>query len=141
MTDLQAALGLSQLQRLDAFVARRRQLVARYGERLAHLPLELPQVQAGAEPAWHLYPVRLRLERLQHGHRAIFEALRGAGIGVNLHYIPVHLQPYYRQLGFAPGDFPEAERYYAQALSLPLFPDLTDEQQDQVASTLASVLQ
>lgn len=141
MTDLQAALGLSQLQRLDAFVARRRQLVARYGERLAHLPLELPQVQAGAEPAWHLYPVRLRLERLQHGHRAIFEALRGAGIGVNLHYIPVHLQPYYRQLGFAPGDFPEAERYYAEALSLPLFPDLTDEQQDQVASTLASVLQ
>ncbi len=141
MTDLQAALGLSQLQRLDAFVARRRQLVASYGERLADLPLELPQVQAGAEPAWHLYPVRLRLERLQHGHRAIFEALRGAGIGVNLHYIPVHLQPYYRQLGFAPGDFPEAERYYAEALSLPLFPDLTDEQQDQVASTLASVLQ
>lgn len=141
MTDLQAALGLSQLQRLDAFVARRRQLVARYGERLADLPLELPQVQSGAEPAWHLYPVRLRLERLQHGHRAIFEALRGAGIGVNLHYIPVHLQPYYRQLGFAPGDFPEAERYYAEALSLPLFPDLTDEQQDQVASTLASVLQ
>ncbi|WP_236209048.1 UDP-4-amino-4,6-dideoxy-N-acetyl-beta-L-altrosamine transaminase [Pseudomonas tohonis] len=141
MTDLQAALGLSQLQRLDAFVARRRQLVARYGERLADLPLELPQVQAGAEPAWHLYPVRLRLERLQHGHRAIFEALRGAGIGVNLHYIPVHLQPYYQQLGFAPGDFPEAERYYAEALSLPLFPDLTDEQQDQVASTLASVLQ
>lgn len=141
MTDLQAALGLSQLQRLDAFVARRRQLVGRYGERLADLPLELPQVQAGAEPAWHLYPVRLRLERLQHGHRAIFEALRGAGIGVNLHYIPVHLQPYYRQLGFAPGDFPEAERYYAEALSLPLFPDLTDEQQDQVASTLASVLQ
>lgn len=141
MTDLQAALGLSQLQRLDAFVARRRQLVARYGERLADLPLELPQVQAGAEPAWHLYPVRLRLERLQHGHRAIFEALHGAGIGVNLHYIPVHLQPYYRQLGFAPGDFPEAERYYAEALSLPLFPDLTDEQQDQVASTLASLLQ
>ncbi|BBP84283.1 UDP-4-amino-4,6-dideoxy-N-acetyl-beta-L-altrosami ne transaminase [Pseudomonas sp. Pc102] len=141
MTDLQAALGLSQLQRLDAFVARRRQLVARYGERLADLPLELPQVQAGADPAWHLYPVRLRLERLQHGHRAIFEALRGAGIGVNLHYIPVHLQPYYQQLGFAPGDFPEAERYYAEALSLPLFPDLTDEQQDQVASTLASVLQ
>ncbi|BCD87795.1 UDP-4-amino-4,6-dideoxy-N-acetyl-beta-L-altrosami ne transaminase [Pseudomonas solani] len=141
MTDLQAALGLSQLQRLDAFVARRRQLVARYGERLAGLPLGLPQLQAGAEPAWHLYPVRLRLERLQRSHREIFEALRGAGIGVNLHYIPVHLQPYYQQLGFAPGNFPEAERYYAEALSLPLFPDLTDDQQDQVASTLASVLQ
>lgn len=141
MTDLQAALGLSQLQRLDAFVARRRQLVARYGERLADLPLGLPQLQARAEPAWHLYPVRLRLERLQRSHREIFEALRGAGIGVNLHYIPVHLQPYYQQLGFAPGDFPEAERYYAEALSLPLFPDLTDDQQDQVASTLASVLQ
>lgn len=141
MTDLQAALGLSQLQRLDAFVARRRQLVARYVERLAGLPLGLPQLQAGAEPAWHLYPVRLRLERLQRSHREIFEALRGAGIGVNLHYIPVHLQPYYQQLGFAPGDFPEAERYYAEALSLPLFPDLTDDQQDQVASTLASVLQ
>lgn len=141
MTDLQAALGLSQLQRLDAFVARRRQLVARYGELLAGLPLGLPQLQAGAEPAWHLYPVRLRLERLQRSHREVFEALRGAGIGVNLHYIPVHLQPYYQQLGFAPGDFPEAERYYAEALSLPLFPDLTDDQQDQVASTLASVLQ
>lgn len=139
MCDIQAALGLSQLNRLDAFLARRRELAARYQRLLADLPLQLPAAQALAESAWHLYVVRLDA-RLENRHRAIFEALRAAGIGVNLHYIPIHLQPYYRELGFGDGDFPEAERYYRQAISLPLFPDLSDALQDQVIATLREVL-
>lgn len=140
MTDLQAALGLSQLQRLDEFVGRRRALAARYDRLLATLPLRLPARQPGAESAWHLYPVRLRLDQLSRGHQQVFAALRDAGVGVNLHYIPVHLQPYYRQMGFAAGDFPEAESYYSEALSLPLFHGMTDDQQDQVVQALTSVL-
>ena len=103
---------------------------------IADLPLTLPAAQAEAESAWHLYVVRLQLGRIKLSHRQVFEGLRAAGIGVNLHYIPVHLQPYYRDLGFAEGDFPEAERYYAEAISLPLFPLLTDEQQDFVVEQL-----
>lgn len=140
ITDMQAALGLSQLNKLDGFLARRRQLVARYQVLLADLPLTLPTPQPEAESAWHLYVVRLQTERLQHSHRQIFEGLRAAGIGVNVHYIPVHLQPYYRDLGFAAGDFPQAEAYYAQAISLPLFPAMTDEQQDFVADQLRRLL-
>jgi len=136
MTDLQAALGLSQLSKLDGFIARRRELAARYDRLLTGLPLTLPAAQAEAESAWHLYVVRLQLGRIKLSHRQVFEGLRAAGIGVNLHYIPVHLQPYYRDLGFAEGDFPEAERYYAEAISLPLFPLLTDEQQDFVVEQL-----
>lgn len=141
LTDMQAALGLSQLARLHEFVQRRRVLAARYTTLLTDLPLILPTAQAGADSAWHLYPVRLQTECLLRSHQTIFAALRGAGIGVNLHYIPVHLQPYYRRMGFAPGDFPHAEHYYAQAISLPLFPALSDEQQNQVALALATVLQ
>ncbi|OQR26974.1 UDP-4-amino-4,6-dideoxy-N-acetyl-beta-L-altrosamine transaminase [Pseudomonas sp. Bc-h] len=140
ITDMQAALGLSQLNKLDGFLARRRQLVARYQALLADLPLTLPTPQPEAESAWHLYVVRLQTERLQHSHRQIFEGLRAAGIGVNVHYIPVHLQPYYRDLGFAAGDFPQAEAYYAQAISLPLFPAMTDEQQDFVVDQLRRLL-
>jgi len=136
ITDLQAALGLSQLARLDAFIARRRELAARYDRLLAYLPLTLPSAQPEAESAWHLYVVRLQTERIGLTHRQVFEGLRAAGIGVNLHYIPVHLQPYYRELGFAEGDFPEAERYYAEAISLPLYPLLSDEQQDHVVEQL-----
>ncbi|MFJ3484453.1 UDP-4-amino-4,6-dideoxy-N-acetyl-beta-L-altrosamine transaminase [Pseudomonas sp. NPDC090202] len=140
ITDMQAALGLSQLNKLDEFIARRRVLVARYQTLLADLPLTLPTLQAEAESAWHLYVVRLQTERLQASHRAIFEGLRAAGIGVNVHYIPVHLQPYYRDLGFKAGDFPEAEAYYAQAISLPLFPAMTDGQQDFVIEQLRRLL-
>lgn len=140
MTDLQAALGFSQLQRLEAFVARRRALAARYDELLADLPLRLPGRQEGADSAWHLYPVRLRLDAIRRSHREVFEGLRAAGIGVNLHYIPVHLQPHYQRLGFAPGDFPEAERYYAEALSLPLFHGMTDDQQERVVQALTTLL-
>jgi len=136
ITDLQAALGLSQLARLDDFIARRCALVARYDRLLAYLPLTLPSAQEEAESSWHLYVVRLQTERISLTHRQVFEGLRAAGIGVNLHYIPVHLQPYYRDLGFEEGDFPEAERYYAEAISLPLYPLLSDEQQDHVVEQL-----
>lgn len=140
MTDIQAALGLSQLARLDAFVERRRVLAARYQTLLADLPLQLPTAQVDAESAWHLYVVRLHTERIGNSHRQVFEALRGAGVGVNLHYIPVHLQPYYRALGFAPGDFPEAERYYGQALTLPLYPALSEVEQDFVIRQLQQLV-
>ena len=136
ITDLQAALGLSQLNKLDGFIERRRKLAARYDRLLASLPLTLPSPQPEAESAWHLYVVRLQLDRIKLSHRQVFEGLRAAGVGVNLHYIPVHLQPYYRDLGFAEGDFPQAERYYAEAISLPLFPLLSDEQQDFVVEQL-----
>lgn len=141
ITDLQAALGLSQLSKLEGFIARRRELAARYDRLLADLPLSLPSVQPGAQSAWHLYVVRLQPGRIKLSHREVFEALRAAGIGVNLHYIPVHLQPYYRELGFTEGDFPEAERYYAQAISLPMFAALTDEQQDYVVEQLRRTVQ
>jgi UDP-4-amino-4,6-dideoxy-N-acetyl-beta-L-altrosamine transaminase len=140
ITDLQAALGLSQLAKLDAFLARRRYLAERYRQLLADLPLTLPGDQPRAESAWHLFVIRLHTERPGIDHRQVFEGLRAAGIGVNLHYIPVHLQPYYRELGFAPGDFPEAERYYGQAISLPMFPALTDAQQDEVVQQLRRLL-
>lgn len=140
ITDMQAALGLSQLSKLDGFLARRRQLVARYQALLGDLPLTLPTCQADAESAWHLYVVRVQTERLTVSHRQVFEGLRAAGIGVNVHYIPVHLQPYYRDLGFAANDFPEACAYYAQAISLPLYPAMTDEQQDCVIGQLKRLL-
>ena len=141
ITDLQAALGLSQLNKLEGFIARRRELAARYNRLLNGLPLTLPGLQPEAESAWHLYVVRLRLDEISLDHRQVFEGLRAAGIGVNLHYIPVHLQPYYRDLGFAPGDYPQAERYYAEAISLPMFPSLSDEQQDYVAGQLQRLLE
>lgn len=141
MTDLQAALGLSQLNKLDGFIARRRELAARYHRLLGDLPLTLPGLQPEAESAWHLYVVRLQLDGITLSHLQVFEGLRAAGIGVNLHYIPVHLQPYYRDLGFATGDFPQAERYYSEAISLPMFPSLSDEQQDYVVEQLRRLLE
>lgn len=141
MTDLQAALGLSQLKKLDGFVQRRQYLAARYQQLLQDLPLTLPKAQADAQSAWHLYVVRLQLDGLQRSHRQVFEGLREAGIGVNLHYIPVHLQPYYQALGFAQGDFPEAEHYYAEAISLPIYPGLSDSEQDYVVQQVRRGIQ
>jgi UDP-4-amino-4,6-dideoxy-N-acetyl-beta-L-altrosamine transaminase len=140
LTDIQAVLGLSQLKRLDDFLARRRELAARYDQLLADLPLQLPTRQAGAESAWHLYVVRIRREVVSKPYEVIFDALRAAGVGVNMHYIPVHLQPYYRQFGFQAGDFPEAERYYGEALTLPMYADLSDAQQDNIVAALRAVL-
>lgn len=140
MTDLHAALGLSQMSRLDEFVARRRELAARYQMLLADLPLTLPVAQSGSDSAWHLYVVRLDLSRTRLTQKQVFDELRAAGLGVNLHYIPVHLQPYYQEQGFAEGDYPEAERYFREALSLPLYPELTDELQDEVVTHLQRIL-
>ena len=124
------------MARLEAFVTKRRELAARYGTLLAGLALSLPVEQPCAESAWHLYVVRLQLPRIKLSQQQVFEALRAVGLGVNLHYIPVHLQPYYRDQGFAEGDCPQAERYYAEAISLPLFPSLSDEQQGYVVEQL-----
>ena len=136
MTDLQAALGRSQLLRLDELHARRRSLADRYDELLRGLPLLLPVRLPDRESAWHLYVVEVDDSGTSARRADVFAALRAARIGVNVHYIPIHTQPYYRHLGFMPGDFPAAESYYARAMSLPLFPALTDAQQERVAEVL-----
>ncbi|MDF9435620.1 UDP-4-amino-4,6-dideoxy-N-acetyl-beta-L-altrosamine transaminase [Chromohalobacter israelensis] len=136
MTELQAALGVSQLDRLDDYVARRNALAARYDDLLADLPVTTPWQHPDSYSGRHLYVIRLQHERLSMSHREVFEALREQGVGVNLHYIPVHTQPYYQTMGFQSGDFPEAERYYAEAISLPLFPTMTEGQQDEVVEAL-----
>lgn len=136
MTDLQAALGLSQMQRLDEFVAKRHAIADRYEELLADLPLRKPWQHPDAYSALHLYPIRLKLDELKQSHREVFDSLRAQGVGVNLHYIPVHTQPYYEAMGFKRGAYPEAERYYAEAISLPLYPAMTDIQQEQVVAAL-----
>jgi len=141
MTELQAALGLSQRQRLDAFIARRQALAVRYNAMLAGLPVIVPQQNQRGDSAWHLYVIRLKLNEISHSRAAVFDALRAAGIGVNVHYIPIHTQPYYMAMGFAAGDYPEAERYYAEAISLPMFATLTDAEQDEVIEALKAVLQ
>lgn len=140
MTDIQAALGRSQLNRLEAFVERRNALAQEYQSALAGLPLQLPEVSSGNRSAYHLYVVRLQLQRISKTHRQVFEELRQHGIGVNLHYMPVYLQPYYRKLGFAPGLCAEAERYANEAITLPLYPGLTNEQLLHVTQTLREVL-
>lgn len=136
MTELQAALGLSQMERLDAYVARRHALARRYDDQLTELPLVRPWQHPDGYSGMHLYVVRLELNRIRAGHRQVFEALRARGIGVNLHYIPVHLQPFYERLGFRRSQYPQAERYYAEAISLPMYPALTEAQQDWVVQSL-----
>lgn len=140
MTDIQAALGSSQMSRLDDFVKRRQSLAQRYNESLESLPIVLPWQHPDTFSAFHLYVIRLKLEEINKTHRQVFEELRNEGIGVNLHYIPVHTQPYYQRLGFKQGDFPEAERYYNEAISLPIYYDLTDEDQDIVIDRVKKVL-
>lgn len=135
LTDVHAALGLSQMSRLDEFLTARTRLASRYDELLANLPVTRPWQHPDAASAWHLYVVRVK-----QGHRAVFDRLRAAGIGVNLHYIPVYRQPYYERMGFDRAQFPEAERYYGEALTLPIFPRLTDAQQHEVAAALKSAL-
>jgi UDP-4-amino-4,6-dideoxy-N-acetyl-beta-L-altrosamine transaminase len=138
MTDVQAALGTSQMSRLDEFLLARRRLAARYDTLLSDLPLRRPWRDPAVESAWHLYVIRLESER--HSRREVFDALRAAGIGVNVHYIPIHLQPYYRELGFKPGDFPVSEWYYDGAITIPMYATLTDEQQDTVVAALREAL-
>ena len=140
MTDIQAALGLSQLDRIDEFIVRRRELVRRYNELFSDFPLTIPWQYSDAHSAFHLYVVRLKLDKIKKTRKEVFEELREKGIGVNVHYIPVHTQPYYRRLGFSCGQFPEAEKYYEEAITLPLYPSMTEKEQGYVVSTLREVL-
>lgn len=141
MTDIAAALGSAQLSRLAVFHERRRELAARYDDLLAKFPLLLPIRPADRVSSHHLYVVELDEARTSAKRSEVFAQLRERGIGVNVHYIPVHLQPYYRRLGFAPGDYPVAERYYSRALTLPLYPALTEAQQEEVVRSLALALE
>lgn len=140
MTDIQAALGLSQMERLGEFVAARRALAARYDERLAGAALTTPWQHPATESSWHLYIVRLDLTRNSLRHGEVFDRLRADGIGANLHYMPVYLHPHYRRLGFRPGHCPEAELYYREAISIPLYPGLGEAQQDQVIASLRAAV-
>lgn len=138
MTDLQAALGLSQLDRLAQFVHQRIAATELYQTLLKDLPVELPAPARDGISAWHLYIIRLQQPQLR---RQVFEQLRAAGIGVNVHYIPIHTQPYYQQLGFQWGQYPQAEQYYSQIISLPLFAGITTAQQQQVVTALRQALE
>jgi UDP-4-amino-4,6-dideoxy-N-acetyl-beta-L-altrosamine transaminase len=140
MTDIQAALGVSQMTRLADYVQRRHEIAQRYNELLADLPLTLPWQHPNSYSAYHLYVVRLQLERILPNQRQVFEALRAENIMVNLHYIPVHTQPHYQNMGFKAGDFPEAEQYYREAISIPMHVNLTDKEQVFVISSLKKAM-
>ena len=140
MTDLQGALGASQMNRLTQYVTRRHELARRYDERLKDLPVTTPWQHPDGYSGLHLYVIRLQLDKIQKTHRHVFETLRSKDILVSLHYIPVHTQPYYQQMGFKVGQFPEAERYYAEAISIPMYPAMTEVQQDEVVSCLREAM-
>ena len=136
MTDLQAALGLSQMSRLNQLVDKRHQIAKRYDTLFAELPVVIPWQHDDSYSGLHLYVIRIKRQETRKSHLEIFESLRTQGIGVNLHYIPIVDQPYYKALGFNLDDFPEAKNYYQEAISLPMYPDLTDDMQDQVVNAL-----
>jgi UDP-4-amino-4,6-dideoxy-N-acetyl-beta-L-altrosamine transaminase len=136
MTEIQAALGFSQLQRIDEFLARRRRIAAAYDRRLADLPLILPFQHPDAESAFHLYPVQVDDARTQLDRATLVERLRELGVAASVHYIPVHTQPYYQGLGFRQGQFPQAEKYYSRAVSLPMYASLSASDVDAVVSAV-----
>lgn len=140
MTDIQAALGVSQMQRLHSYVAKRHELAKRYDNLLKDLPITLPWQHPDSYSGLHLYVIRLQLDKINRTHLEVFEGMRASSILVNLHYIPVHMQPYYQNMGFEVGQFPEAEQYYKEAISIPMFPTMTEEQQDKVVMTLQQLL-
>lgn len=141
MTELQAALGLSQMTRLDEFVSRRHEISERYAAFLKGLPVRCPEEGGDGYSGLHLYVIRIDTKKAGRSHREVFEELRKAGISVNLHYMPVYLQPYYAKLGFQPGLCPEAEKYYAEAISLPMYPELTEQNQNYVLHQLQELMQ
>jgi UDP-4-amino-4,6-dideoxy-N-acetyl-beta-L-altrosamine transaminase len=141
MTDLQAALGASQMNKLEGFAARRRELADLYERQLSGMPLRALARDPEGVSGWHLYMIRLNLESIRRTRREVFEILRAQGIGVNVHYIPVHLQPDFEKLGFRAGMFPEAERYYEEAITLPLFPAMKDEDVEKVKLALMRALE
>ena len=140
MNELQAALGISQFRRLNDIVVRRNDLANRYDKLLEEFPLCLPLRIDGTYSSFHLYIVRLKFDHIKIDKKQIFYNLENKGIGVNVHYIPIHTQPVFRGLGFTSGDFPEAEHYYSEAMTIPLFHTMTNEQQDMVVEALMSSL-
>lgn len=136
MTDLQAALGISQMARLDEFVACRHRLARRYDKLLADLPVTTPWQHPDSYSGLHLYVIRLHLDKIGKSQKSVFSTMQASGIGVNLHYIPIHTHPFYQRIGFKNGDFTEAERYYAEAITLPMYHTLSDSQQDYVVANL-----
>ncbi|CAN5355516.1 UDP-4-amino-4,6-dideoxy-N-acetyl-beta-L-altrosamine transaminase [soil metagenome] len=140
MTDIQAALGSSQMERLDPFVAERREIAKRYDAALADLPVVIPRQHPDTLSARHLYIIRLKLDEIDRTHREVFERMRAGGVGVNVHYIPLHLQSFHRRHGAADAQYPEAEQYYREALSLPIYPGLSPADQDFVCKNLRDAL-
>lgn len=140
MTDIQAALGISQMTRLTDYVERRHAIADRYGRLLADMPVTLPWQHPDSYSAYHLYVIRLQLDAIGPSHLQVFEHFRARDIMVNLHYIPVHTQPFYQKMGFRPGDYPQAEQYYREAISIPMHPTLTDAEQDFVVEVLREAL-
>lgn len=140
MTDIQAALGISQMSRLDDYVTRRNEIARFYDAELADLPLTLPWQSPHTESSYHLYPIRINEAKAKKSQRQLYDALWESGIAANLHYIPVHRHPYYENLGFKAGDFPEAEQFHREVISLPIYPGLTDNQQNNVRIALMNTL-
>ena len=140
MTDLQAALGLSQMQRLDTFLTKRHAIANRYDHMLSTIPVLTPWQHTDTYSAYHLYVIRLKLNKISKTQRQVHEALQAAEIGINLHYIPIYLQPYYKKMGFSQGYCPQAEKYYSEAISIPIYPDLNLVQQNQVVSEISVAL-
>lgn len=143
LTDFQCALGLSQLKKIDRIIQCRREIVEKYNSEFKDIPeIKIPEINpANSTPAWHIYVIQLNLEKLKTDRREIFKALRAENIGVNVHYIPVHLQPYYKKrFGYHLGDFPRAENYYSRAITLPIFPKMSDRDVDDVIRAVKKVI-
>ena len=140
MTELQAALGVTQMKRLNEFVSQRHIIARRYDVLLEDLPVVIPFQMDGTYSGLHLYVIRLKLDNITISHKQVFEELRASGIGVNIHYIPVHMHSFYRSMGFKLGDFPESEKYYSEAISLPMYPNLAEVDQNKVVDILASIV-
>jgi len=141
MTELQAALGISQIQRLDVFIKRRHTLQKRYDILFKNLSIIKPYQGKDSYSALHLYPILVDTDKVYKSRKQIFSELRDGGIGVNVHYIPIHTQPYYKQFGFEENDFPNSVAYYDRAISIPLFHSMTQQQQDKVLIVLERVLE
>ena len=140
LTELQAALGISQMTRLNEYVTRRHQLARRYDELLAEIPVITPWQDPDSYSSLHLYTIRLQLKKIKQTRLEVFEYLRAQDIGVNLHYIPIHTHPYYQRMGFQSVDFPQAMEYYSDVISLPMHPLLTELQQDAVLAAIKLAL-
>jgi len=140
MTDIHAALGLSQMQRLDEFVTRRHAIAKRYDQMLSGMPVVIPWQHPDSYSSYHLYAIRLKLDEINNTHRQVYDAMQGACINVNLHYIPVYRQPYYEKMGFSAGYCLEAEQYYSEAISIPMYPDLTEAKQEHVVNVIRKII-